>query len=433
MTSFLPSQKTWGPTREHYPAIIFQYKRLPGLNHPLYKPEEWYHKGRLVLDHSHQPVIHYHDIPDVVSSKFPGYAIEAIQRTDSRITLGDILARMPRSVKTKSPKAKKPSVVLTTNSLTQRTHRFRVQAGCLSWKVRKGSEAMEEFLEKHLSPESKVANSTKDFRDLTKEERDGVEKKKTPKGEKATAAGPSAATEEESTQVEYDMEEADAEGEDDDLAAAPSAPAAPCAAVVPSAAVAPFAAASPFAATDEEYIQVEYGMEEADTEGKDDGLATALSAASTPSAAATPSTSATPFAAAASSVGTEEGYTEVDDDIGEADAEGEDDDFDAARWHVPTTAPSAAVVPSVAAAPSAAVVPSVAGAPSAAIEDGYTQVDSNIGEADAEGVDDDPDAPHYFQDAMGDMDWVSGFDDRNFELLGEGDLRWGTIPPTLAS
>ena len=335
-------------------------------------------------------MIHYRDIPDVVSSKFPGYAIEAIQRTDSRITLADILARMPPTVKTISPNAKKAAVIPSTNSLTQRTHRFRLKAGCLAWKVRKGSEAMEEFLEKHLSIQSKAANSTKDFRDLTKEERDGVEKKKIPKGEKSTAAAPSAATEEEYTQVEYDMEEADAEGEDDDLAYALSVPAAALSApAATSATAAPSASATSLAATDEEYIQVEYGMEEADTEGKDDDLATDLSAATTPS------TSATSFAAAASSAGTEEEYTGVDYEIGEADAEGEDDDFDATRWcHLASAAPSAAVVPSVAAAPSAA------------IEDEYTQVDHNIGEADAEGVDDDPDASQYFRDAMGDMDWV---------------------------
>ena len=197
---------------------------------PDYEPKEWVHNGHLVLDRDDRPIIHYRNIPAVVSSEFPSYAVEAIQRIDSRITLRDILAfaaptgpinptaravpaaaeqefygggrgltwkfsgmngvldqvgyeigpaapaaptcqaafaaptaRMPITIKRKNGK----DSVVKDNAITQRTHRFRLKAGCVAWKERRGSKVLEEFLNEHLPPELKKANTTLGFRDLT--------------------------------------------------------------------------------------------------------------------------------------------------------------------------------------------------------------------------------------------------------------------------
>ncbi|MCJ1426379.1 hypothetical protein MMC29_004282 [Sticta canariensis] len=171
VTSFLPSQEAWGPKREHYPPVLFQYRPPSPRDDPDYLPKEWYHNGRLVLDKHDQPVIHFRDIPDVVSSAFPAYAIEAIMRIDSRIQYPDIVARMPKILLRKSGKDGN----ITPNTLTLRTFRFRRQAGCLSWnKDSNGNKRLEDLLEAHLPPELKAANTTLGFRDLTKEEEAGL-------------------------------------------------------------------------------------------------------------------------------------------------------------------------------------------------------------------------------------------------------------------
>ena len=188
VTSFLESQKTWGPERANYPTIVFEYKPPSQRNDPEYEPKEWFHNGCLVLDRYDRPMIRFRDIPDVLSSTFPGYAAEAIQRIDSRITLTDILMRMPKTVKSQNGK----ETELSENTLIQRTHRFRLKAGCVAWNERRSSKAIEEFLEEHLPASLKEANTTLGFRDLTPDEMKHLEKangKRFPKKREAAAVG----------------------------------------------------------------------------------------------------------------------------------------------------------------------------------------------------------------------------------------------------
>lgn len=196
-------------------------------------PGEWYHQGRLVLDYLNRPMIRFLDIPDVLATTFPGYAIEAIMRLDSRIQVQDILSRMPTSVQRKSGKV----AGMNKSSLNVRSLRFREVAGCLAWREKLGSKAMEEFLEANLAPELKAANTTKGFRDLTQENIDWVKlrnktsfaareakKKATAEAKKGATAMATPAAEEDNGDVEDVFgeadatEEADAEGvTDDDL------------------------------------------------------------------------------------------------------------------------------------------------------------------------------------------------------------------------
>lgn len=194
---------------------MFQYKALSPREDPEYAPEEWYHKGHLVLDKDNRPVILFSNIPDVLSSAFPAYAIEAILRTDSRIRISDILARMPSTVLRKVG----TEGTVSANTISVRTNRFREEAGCLAWNERRGSKNMEELMERLLPPELKAANTTLGFRDLTPAETNGLKetRKVAATATAAPTAAPAAAVAEED--YDHDAEEtigdADAEGEAD--------------------------------------------------------------------------------------------------------------------------------------------------------------------------------------------------------------------------
>lgn len=164
----------------HYPEdlgprarVLIQYKSTSPRNDPDYLLEEWYHNGRLVLDNNDRPLIRFLDILDVLSSAFPTYVIEAILRTDSRIHLLDMLARMPPAILRKAG----TEGVVKGGTASQRTHRFRREAGCLE---RDGSKTEKTFLEEHQLPALKAANTTLGFRDLTEAESNGLKRKEKP-------------------------------------------------------------------------------------------------------------------------------------------------------------------------------------------------------------------------------------------------------------
>lgn len=107
------------------------------------------------------------NIPDVLSSQYPGAFMQANEREDSRINHGDFLARMPPRLS--KPKSKNPTIfksLISQNGLAARMRRFRLRAGMISWTERIGTDAMVDFLEKNLSEDCKKENTTKGFRDL---------------------------------------------------------------------------------------------------------------------------------------------------------------------------------------------------------------------------------------------------------------------------
>lgn len=66
-----------------------------------YTPEDWYDRGRVVIDIDDSPVIKWTNIPLTISSNADTWLFEKIRREDTRITHGDLRVRMPHQKLTK--------------------------------------------------------------------------------------------------------------------------------------------------------------------------------------------------------------------------------------------------------------------------------------------------------------------------------------------
>lgn len=165
VTSFLPSQKEWGPDRDiDWPKVennvLHRFERQ-GYPIPDYKPEVWYHAGRIVLDMDNNAILKYKVIPATLSSELSGRDMEAMERLDLRISRKDFRARMPSTILTKDknkPQRIKP--VYTLSALGMRTARFRQENGLISWTKREGGVNIRKFLLRRMPQANIAANST---------------------------------------------------------------------------------------------------------------------------------------------------------------------------------------------------------------------------------------------------------------------------------
>lgn len=163
ITSFLPSQKSWGPERVNWPEILFQPKpnttKDVGQGIPL-----WYRGGRLVLDQDNHPMREFSGIlPTTYSSHAEGWLVEATYRCNNSIHLQDIRGRMPRDIVVVRKRLQVTEPLFTLRTISQRTGRFRRTAGLAARHTRGGSDNINAGLEKVLSAECLERNSTKDL------------------------------------------------------------------------------------------------------------------------------------------------------------------------------------------------------------------------------------------------------------------------------
>ena len=134
ITSYIGYQRNWGLDRKrHFPAIVFQPTRdehdNPKYPNDKIPPMKW--RGLLVLDSEGIPIKRFHYIPATLSTQLEGGYIEAMTREDSRCGYRDMIARMPREMR-RGVKRK-----IETNSISQRTMRFRVLNDLKAWNKRK--------------------------------------------------------------------------------------------------------------------------------------------------------------------------------------------------------------------------------------------------------------------------------------------------------
>ncbi|MCJ1269177.1 hypothetical protein MMC22_009066 [Lobaria immixta] len=162
ITSFHPDYKSNGPDRANRHKILFRYKQ-DGYPVPSYTPETWMSREQLVLDPDNDPVIKWHEIPLVLSSAYEGYDMEVVRRLNLNISFRDFRARMPRSFIKGT--TRKSSLGLST--LSMRNTRFRLNACCLVWADRQGSDVLKAYLDEILPANCHADNSTESFRDLT--------------------------------------------------------------------------------------------------------------------------------------------------------------------------------------------------------------------------------------------------------------------------
>lgn len=165
VTSFLPSQKEWGPDRDiDWPKVennvLHRFDRQ-GYPIPDYKPEVWYDEGRIVLDMDNHAILRYEVIPDTLSSELSGRDMEAMKRLDLRISSKDLRARMPSIILTKDKsKLQKEMPLCTLSAIGMRATRFRKENGLISWTEREGGNNIRQYFVDRMPEENIAANST---------------------------------------------------------------------------------------------------------------------------------------------------------------------------------------------------------------------------------------------------------------------------------
>lgn len=118
------------------------------------------HNGQIVLDRDDRPILDYADLPATLSTESSGRNMEAITRLDPRIGHRDFWVRMPKTRRT-GPNGQTIRQSYSLSTIGMRMPRFRQENGLLSWKLRKGSKNIREFLIKQLPQENVRANSTR--------------------------------------------------------------------------------------------------------------------------------------------------------------------------------------------------------------------------------------------------------------------------------
>ncbi|CAO1603879.1 hypothetical protein XANCAGTX0491_007455 [Xanthoria calcicola] len=167
--AFPADQLDWGWTRQLYPPINFVLEK-GDYKHPHYKVQDWYHKGRLVLDLDGKRMRDFHHLPVVCSTHIPGGHIEALMRVDDRTTYADIRGRMPPTTISKSKGIAKDKPQKGTNALSAAARTFRETTGMLSWSRRAGSEVFNNYILANLPADLKKRNTTRGWRDISKAE-----------------------------------------------------------------------------------------------------------------------------------------------------------------------------------------------------------------------------------------------------------------------
>lgn len=157
VTSFLESQKSWGPVRdENWADILYVFekkKNIPRIDDPV----NWKVGERVILaGRDSRPILAYNDIPATLSTQLAGRDMEAIKRTDPRIRQRDFIARMPMKYTTRTGKRRNAR---SASWIGMEMTRFRQRQGMLSWVGREGSDVIRNALWNRLPIENKERNT----------------------------------------------------------------------------------------------------------------------------------------------------------------------------------------------------------------------------------------------------------------------------------
>lgn len=157
-TSYLESQKNWGPVRDkNWAEILYVFQKGKHQKDPTYTLSNWKFHGKIVIaGYDKLPMLRFKDMPDTLSSVLHGRDMEAMKRTDPRITQRDFMARMPLRHTTHAGSRMN---VQTPSSIGMRMTRFRQQQGMLSWVGRDGSQTIQNSLWERLPRANQEANS----------------------------------------------------------------------------------------------------------------------------------------------------------------------------------------------------------------------------------------------------------------------------------
>ncbi|KAL8848630.1 MAG: hypothetical protein Q9221_006355 [Calogaya cf. arnoldii] len=163
-TAYYPKYKAWGPRREHFAAILFVYKN-ENYAYPDYPIRDWYDEEKIVLGPDNTPVLDWGQLPSTISYRVTGLEMEALLRHDIRLTMRDLLDRMPSMVKNEEEMQKQ------LKNLMSRMDMARLRQGFRCWNPfgeagRKQNEWIDEWVPKKF----RRLNDTSGWREPTEEE-----------------------------------------------------------------------------------------------------------------------------------------------------------------------------------------------------------------------------------------------------------------------
>ncbi len=142
------------------------------------KPQDFIWNNRRVIDRDNLGMRWFDDLPATISSAIEDFRLDAIQKLNPNIEWEDIWGRTPNEFRTGKEPGIRTRPALTVPALSNRTLRFRREAGTLAWdrKDEIGNEIALEFFQVLMGEECIRDNNTYAFgRDLRPEEVDRLD------------------------------------------------------------------------------------------------------------------------------------------------------------------------------------------------------------------------------------------------------------------
>lgn len=142
------------------------------------KPQDFFWNNRRVINRDNLGMRWFDDLPATISSAVEDFRLDAIQKLNPNIEWEDIWGRTPDEFKTGKEPGVRTRPALTVPALSNRTLRFRREAGTLAWdrKDDLGNQIALEFFQDLMGEECIKANNTHAFgRDLVPEEVDRLD------------------------------------------------------------------------------------------------------------------------------------------------------------------------------------------------------------------------------------------------------------------
>ena len=188
LTAVESTQITWAMLdRRFWPRVLTLWDRPTPRNNPTYHVGTMRYKGHPVLDYAGNPIRNFR-FPVTVSSNVEGLRLEAWLRSDNRLTMADIVARMW----TKDAPEGGKTPAMRNDALAKRASLQRKQSGLISWVRKRGNEAQHAAMDRLRTPAQRAENLATDIDPAPEPRRSRTKKRKgKPRG---AAAGPSPAT-----------------------------------------------------------------------------------------------------------------------------------------------------------------------------------------------------------------------------------------------
>jgi len=157
-------------------VVLFYIQKTDVADPP--KPQDFFWHNRRVIDRDNLGMRWFNDLPATISSAVEDFRLDAIQKLNPNIEWEDIWGRTPNEFGTGKEPGIRTRPALTVPALSNRTLRFRREAGTLAWdrKDEIGNEIALEFFQNLMGEDCIQDNNTYAFgRDLRPEEVDRLD------------------------------------------------------------------------------------------------------------------------------------------------------------------------------------------------------------------------------------------------------------------